>query len=98
MTRRQNDIDTKDTVSAYENMPGRCFIGDRSLQNFNEYSYCHESKFYIIINEIPQCNYKYIATINKINSYTGIKSDIEAPPEPLRYSKPSAVCGLIQVV
>ena len=69
------------SISPYENMPGRCFIGDRSLQNFNEYNYCHESKFYIIINEIPQCNYKYIGTINKIISYTGIKSDIEALPE-----------------
>ena len=35
-----------------ENMPGRCFIGDRRLLNFNENMYCYNGKLLSVL-EVP---------------------------------------------
>ena len=33
-----------DTTSAFENMPGRCFIGEQNLNTFTQQNYCYDSK------------------------------------------------------
>jgi len=32
-----------------ENMPGRCFVGDRNLQDFTEWEFCYEGKFCVFL-------------------------------------------------
>ena len=39
-------------TSPSENMPGRCFIGDRRLLNFNENMYCYNGKLLSVL-EVP---------------------------------------------
>ena len=34
-----------DTTTPYENMPGRCFIGERNLDQFIQQNYCYDGKF-----------------------------------------------------
>ena len=34
-----------DTIPPYENMPGRCFIGERNLDQFIQQNYCYDGKF-----------------------------------------------------
>ena len=37
---------------AFENMPGRCFIGDRRLQSFTENIYCSRGKLLSVL-QVP---------------------------------------------